>query len=136
MRGGILTGIMRRVTHMRIHHCARRLLLNWQASDNRSARRHSLDWYASNIADLGHNVLELVIVPSAACSFDARCNVFIDCVGFGARARCVGGGAPSFAHGILEAAHRADGEAVDCLRGDESQECREDDRVLHAVLVV
>jgi hypothetical protein len=136
MRGRILTGIMRRVTHIRVHHCARRVLLNWQASDKRLAGRHLLDWHATVIADLGHNVPELVIFPRAAFSFDAWCNVFVYCVGFGARTRCVGSGAPSFAYAICEAVHRAGGKVVDCLRGDESRECREDDRVLHDVLVV
>jgi hypothetical protein len=94
-----------------------------------------LDWHTSVVADLSDNVPELVIVPRAALSFNARRDVFVDCFGFGARASCVSSVASSFAHAICEAVHRAGGEVVDCLRCDISRESREDDRVLHAVLV-
>jgi hypothetical protein len=95
-----------------------------------------LNWHASVIADLGHYVAELVVVPRAAFLFDARGDIFVDRVGSGACAHCIGSGASGFDNTVVEAVDRAGGEVIDCLGDDKGRERGEDDRVLHAVLMV
>lgn len=86
MPGRRLT-VVRRRAYLRVPHLARALDLNW---------------HASVIANLGHDVTEVVIVIGSTIRLEAWCDVLVDLIGLGACAYCVSVGTARVSHTSVE----------------------------------